>query len=84
MAAKLILSQPNPIANPGSPEFKTACENLTLPALGVLAWLHYASTYFPDELYTMDELDPNLESGVEEGVRELVKAGYLAVEGGEL
>lgn len=79
--AKLSLSQPNPIANPDSPDFRAACENLSLAALGVLAWMHYATTYFPDPTVSMDELDPNCEPGIEKAVRELFDAGFIYIDG---
>ena len=81
MAAKISLSQPNPISNPNSAEFVTACENLSLCALGVLAWMHYSTTYFPDESIGMDVLDPNVEPGVEQAVNELADAGYIHIDG---
>lgn len=80
--AKLILSQPNPITNPSGPEFKSACENLSLCALGILAYMLYANTVDPyDEYVDMDELDPNCEPGVEEAVHALWSAGFIYVEG---
>jgi hypothetical protein len=81
MAAKLILSQPNPIANPDSPEFRAACENLSLCALGILAYMHYANKESSYQYVTMDELDPNCEPGVEEAVRALWAAGFIYVDG---
>lgn len=81
MAANISLSQTNPISNPDSPEFRAACENLSLVALGILAWAHYATTYFPNQTFTMDELDPNLEPGVEKAVYELFNAGFVYFEG---
>lgn len=79
--ANISLSQTNPISNPASPEFRTACENLSLTALGILAWMHYATTYFSDPTVSMDELDPNWEPGVERAVRELFAAGFIYVDG---